>query len=49
VRARGVPLDVGVPGVTGDVHGAAFEDVHEGVGVAGEVGEDVAAGPAGQA
>jgi len=46
--ARGVPLDVDVAGLPGRIHGTALEDVHERVRVAGEVGEDVATGPAGE-
>ncbi|GAA3068890.1 hypothetical protein GCM10020000_61670 [Streptomyces olivoverticillatus] len=43
-----VALDVRVADLGARVHGAALQDVHEGVRVAGEVGEDMAAGPAGQ-
>ncbi|GAA3107944.1 hypothetical protein GCM10020254_62290 [Streptomyces goshikiensis] len=47
-RARGVALDVAVAGLGALVHGAALQDVDEGVRVPGDVGQDVAPGPAGE-
>jgi hypothetical protein len=47
-RAGRVPLDVGVPGLGTRIHRAAGEDVDESVGVAGEVRQHMAMGPAGQ-